>query len=493
MLDAVNARAMACAWAVVVTGLAGCGEPTSTDAGALAITTATSGPSPDPDGYMVRVDGKTLRRARIQDTVVVLLAESETHSVMLAEVSSNCAVSGDSVRSVPVPRGDTTWVQFELTCGSTAGALRITTVSTGTELDPNGYELSIAGIDQPITLPPNGVYATAMASGRYALTLAGNTANCEVADGTDREVDILAGATSDVTFTAACSAAAPAGPGHEIAFTTTRSPEDGQAPNRVYLMNDDGTGLRAKPGVARDFLFGLTWLPEGTTLALMATPKDDDIILAFLLRMDIESGSIDTLFTVHGFDRPEWSPDGSQIAYVDNLDVVGEGNDEVWVAAADGGDRRQVTSDDIQHWAPTWSPDGTRLAYAAPGGGPAGLGDRIIVLTISDSVETPILTDFPGDIFQLDWSPDGATIAFAGAPDFNTSHIFTVPATGSSATQLTSGQASDFTPNWSPDGRRIAFVSNRDGNGEIYVMNADGSNQLRLTNDPASDTNPAWR
>ena len=38
----------------------------------------------------------------------------------------------------------------------------------------------------------------------------------------------------------------------------------------------------------------------------------------------------------------------------------------------------------------------------------------------------------------------------------------------------------------------IAFLSDRDGNGEIYVMNADGTGQTRLTNNPALDWFPAW-
>ncbi|MBM2827419.1 MAG: exported protein of unknown function, partial [Dehalococcoidia bacterium] len=39
---------------------------------------------------------------------------------------------------------------------------------------------------------------------------------------------------------------------------------------------------------------------------------------------------------------------------------------------------------------------------------------------------------------------------------------------------------------------KIAFSSNRDGNGEIYVMNADGSGQTRLTNNSATEDLPAW-
>jgi len=39
---------------------------------------------------------------------------------------------------------------------------------------------------------------------------------------------------------------------------------------------------------------------------------------------------------------------------------------------------------------------------------------------------------------------------------------------------------------------RIVFTSERDGNGEIYVMNADGSGLTRLTNNPARDIEPSW-
>ena len=39
---------------------------------------------------------------------------------------------------------------------------------------------------------------------------------------------------------------------------------------------------------------------------------------------------------------------------------------------------------------------------------------------------------------------------------------------------------------------RIAFASDRDGDGDIYVMDADGSNQINLTHHPAGDRSPSW-
>src|SRR5439155_5808717 len=59
-------------------------------------------------------------------------------------------------------------------------------------------------------------------------------------------------------------------------------------------------------------------------------------------------------------------------------------------------------------------------------------------------------------------------------------------------TRLTDGPALDYDAMLTNDGRKIAFVSERDGNGEIYVCASDGSGLKRLTNDFAYDDHPAW-
>lgn len=47
-------------------------------------------------------------------------------------------------------------------------------------------------------------------------------------------------------------------------------------------------------------------------------------------------------------------------------------------------------------------------------------------------------------------------------------------------------------PEVSPDGRQILFVSERGGQGQIYVMNADGSQPRQLTNEAGGALSPAW-
>ncbi len=73
-------------------------------------------------------------------------------------------------------------------------------------------------------------------------------------------------------------------------------------------------------------------------------------------------------------------------------------------------------------------------------------------------------------------SPDGQTVAFTYRGS-----IFTVPATGGTATRLTSHPAFDSTPVWSPDGTKIAFSSDRNGGADIFIMDAAGGPARRLT------------
>lgn len=73
-------------------------------------------------------------------------------------------------------------------------------------------------------------------------------------------------------------------------------------------------------------------------------------------------------------------------------------------------------------------------------------------------------------------SPDGKTIAFAYKGD-----LFTVPATGGRAQQITSNPAYDSYPVWSPDGKRIAFASDRKGSLDIWVVGRDGGTPRRIT------------
>lgn len=81
-----------------------------------------------------------------------------------------------------------------------------------------------------------------------------------------------------------------------------------------------------------------------------------------------------------------------------------------------------------------------------------------------------------GTWISLDVSPDGKTIAFELLGD-----IYTMPATGGTATRITSGPGFDSQPRWSPDGKRIVFLSDRSGAENVWLMDPDGTKSKALT------------
>jgi hypothetical protein len=85
----------------------------------------------------------------------------------------------------------------------------------------------------------------------------------------------------------------------------------------------------------------------------------------------------------HFFQHPNWSPDGTRIAFTLFIDDGQNGSSEdIWVMDADGSDRQNLTSTpDHLDDHPAWSPDGQRIAFhrnriannlATPQGDPPG-------------------------------------------------------------------------------------------------------------------------
>ena len=80
-------------------------------------------------------------------------------------------------------------------------------------------------------------------------------------------------------------------------------------------------------------------------------------------------------------------------------------------------------------------------------------------------------------------APDGTTIAFTYKGD-----IYTVPATGGRAMQITTNPAYDTAPVWSPDSKQIAFASDRMGSLDVYLVSKEGGEPRRLTTHSGSET-----
>ena len=192
-----------------------------------------------------------------------------------------------------------------------------------------------------------------------------------------------------------------------------------------------------------------------------------------------------------------------QIAFVSERD----GNYEIYVMDADGGNQRRLTNNSDGDWSPSWSPDGKRIVFCSDRDGhpdriPGWFTSEIYVMD-ADGGNPQNLTNHPSDDRSPSWSPDGTRIAFHSDRDNDRDHnieIYVMDTDGSNLQRLTNNLTEDEDPSWSPDGKRIVFSARREGHvenkfgitDEIYVMDADGGNQRRLTENRNNDWDPEW-
>ena len=241
--------------------------------------------------------------------------------------------------------------------------------------------------------------------------------------------------------------------------------------------------------------------------------------------------SLEALFFTRRGEQPARSPDGTKVAF----SSIRDGNLEIYVMDADGGNPVNLTRDDAYDQAPAWSPDGGHIVFERSGGG--GRGPQIFVMNADGSgVErlthepqaswgrspawspdgSSIAYDGEDGISIMDpagggmervspegqfvgqpsWSPDGAWIAYVALDpdDFDISHLWVMAADGSGARQLTFGEDWEETPTWSPDGTRIAFARLVDVETryDIYILSVESGVEERITDSPYDDLHPNW-
>ncbi len=165
-----------------------------------------------------------------------------------------------------------------------------------------------------------------------------------------------------------------------------------------------------------------------------------------------------------------WSPDGSQIAFVDR----GENDlDAIFLIASDGTGKphRLLPGDRQAETDPSWSPNGEQIAYStSPNVGASAKSDLRIVDLASGKITILPASD---GLLVPRWSPDGRVLA---AMTLDTEELKLFDLASNTWTHLAAGHVAF--PEWSHDGRWIYFVGRDPAGAVMRVRAADGKREV---------------
>jgi Tol biopolymer transport system component len=138
----------------------------------------------------------------------------------------------------------------------------------------------------------------------------------------------------------------------QIAFRSTRNG------NRdIYVINADGTNerrLTTAPGLD----FAPDWSPDGTRITFTSDRGDAFAVWTMSAVDGSDARQLTPDSLQGGISR--YSPDGGQIAFVDQRCNTCTVQSDVWVMNADGSGLRRVTNTPENEATEAWSHDGTR-------------------------------------------------------------------------------------------------------------------------------------
>ena len=270
----------------------------------------------------------------------------------------------------------------------------------------------------------------------------------------------------------------------------------------ICILNSDGTGTKFNLSAALGQSVGIghivpQWSPDGTQIAYNCGGTPSEICVAEADGSSFINHST-TLGVTGASNQVQWSPDGTQLVYHCNRP-----QDDVCIANADGTGVELNLSTAVGASGfderPQWSPDGTQIAFRCTEAGPniciANADGSGSIFDLSDAVGGDT-----GNDRQPQWSPDGTKIVYLCVDGDDDICVVNADGTGSrlNLSNTVGGDTGDDSlPQWSPDGLQIAYVCEGVANGpDICIVNADGSgsrfNFSDAVGDLGFDDGPQW-
>jgi Tol biopolymer transport system component len=271
-----------------------------------------------------------------------------------------------------------------------------------------------------------------------------------------------------------------------IAF---QADKDSGGDGEIYTIKADGTHLRRLTHVKGEAI-NPDWSPDGSQIAFALNECSVAIINADGTNLTVLPSE-----TPGGCEGdPSFTPDGSRLVYL-RFDPATD-DEAVWSMNLDGSDRRRITAPDVGAPDPNVSPDGGTVSFL----GANAKGINALFTASLDGSNVFRVTPYLGVAFKQDWAPDGRHIVIATNADYlhhKSPNVATVRPDGSHLrmlTHYTGGEKGAYAGSYSPNGRWIVFrVENLERESfRLFRMHSDGTHRKLIRKFPFASRNSDW-